>query len=155
MKCHKVYLCLKKRVCFYWECLLISCVFETMSLQQLVVSLRQKGENGFVIVRQNWLHWETTMTIVIAFSVVFQVKSDFRSSSIAKNAFPNRTSVETMLRRMKRWHRKSDIIAKVFPVNHLTSTFDLSIYIRYLAVNRRHQPFLMGLLNCRLYLMVF
>ena len=80
----------------------------------------------------------TTMTIVIAFSVVFQVKSDFRSSSIAKNAFPNRTSVETMLRRMKRWHRKSDIIAKVFPVNHLTSTFDLSIYIRYLAVNRRH-----------------
>ena len=71
---------------------------------------------------------QTTMTIVIAFSVVFQVKY-LRSSSIAKSAFPSRTSVETMLRRMKRWHRKSDIIAKVFPVNHLTPTTSQSMYI--------------------------
>ena len=38
IKGHKVdYLCLKKRAWFYWECLLISCVFQLILVKLLIV----------------------------------------------------------------------------------------------------------------------
>ena len=38
IKDHKVdFLCLKKRVWFYWECLLISCVFQFILVKLLIV----------------------------------------------------------------------------------------------------------------------
>ena len=50
-KGHKVdFLCLKKRVWFYWECLLISCVFQLILVKLLIVFLCFYG----VITELDW-----------------------------------------------------------------------------------------------------
>ena len=48
---------------------------------------------------------------------------------MARKAFPSSTNMETTLRRKKKRDAKIDIIAKVFPVNHLTFKTPESRYI--------------------------
>ena len=69
----------------------------------------------------------TPSTMAKAFSMVFQVKY-FRFSAIARKAFPSSTNMETTFRNIKRRSRNSDIIASVFPVNHLTFKTPQSMY---------------------------
>ena len=69
----------------------------------------------------------TPSTMAKAFSLVFQVKY-FRFSAIARKAFPSSTNMETTFRNIKRRSRKSEIIASVFPVNHLTFKTPQSMY---------------------------
>ena len=73
-------------------------------------------DNKPVLVRQTN---HTARSIAKAFLFVFHVKY-LRSSAIARNTFTSSTNMQTTLTRINKWDRNSEIIAEVFPLNHLT-----------------------------------
>ena len=58
----------------------------------------------------------STRTIMMAFLFV----QYFKSNVVARNKFTSSTSMETSFRKVKSESEESEIIANVFPVNHLT-----------------------------------